>query len=160
MLKGVRTSFKSKHRTLPFVSVTGRVRYKRSRIDIKSDRWRIVIVFCETIEHSWERNFIFFYKVPVSTITLLQWRFQAFVVVLSFLFEKKLIWKACRPQNKTFIQEARRDISYKRWDKDAIGGRSWYTASPNRNICDMGIEIVTSVMNGSMKLTVPAVRRK
>ena len=62
------------------------------------------------IWHSWERNFVLFYKIPVSTmIKLLQWRFQAFLDVSLF---EKLIWKSCRPQSKTFIQRATPGISY------------------------------------------------
>ena len=45
-------------------------------------------------------------------------------------------------------------MSYKLWDKDAIGGRSCYIVSQERKICDMEIEIVTFVKNGSMKLNV------
>ena len=42
-------------------------------------------------------NLILFDKIPVSTIKLPQWRFQAFLDVSLF---EKFIWKPCRPQKK------------------------------------------------------------
>ena len=79
----------------------------------------------------------------MSTIKLLQWQFQAFIDVSLF---EKLIWKSCRSQNKTSIRGASLGISYKLWDKDAIGRWSWYIVTQERKICDMEIEIVTFVI--------------
>ena len=85
-----------------------------------------------------------FDKIPVSTIKLPQWRFQAFHDVSLF---EKLIWKSRRPQNKTSIRGASPGISYKLWKKEAIGGRGWNTGTQERNICDVETEIVTFVIN-------------
>ena len=68
--------------------------------------------------------------------------------------------KSCPPQNKTSIRGASPGISYKLWDQNAIGGRIWYIATQEQKICDMEIEIVTFVINGSMKLTVSPDRQK
>ena len=70
----------------------------------------------------WEGNFILFDKIPVSTIKLPQWRFQAVLDVSLF---EKLIWKSRRPQDKTSIRGASPGIPYKLRNKDAIGGRGW-----------------------------------
>ena len=51
-------------------------------------------------------------------------------------------------------------IPYKLRNKDAIGGRGWNIATQERKICDVEIEIVTFVINGSVKLTVPPDRQK
>ena len=51
-------------------------------------------------------------------------------------------------------------IPYKLRNKDAIGGRGWNIATQVRKICDVEIEIVTFVRNGSVKLTVPPDRQK
>ena len=109
------------------------------------------------IYHLWEGNFILFDKIPVSTIKLPQWRFQAFLDVSLF---EKLIWKSRRPQDKTSIRGASPGISYKLRNKVAIGGRGWNIATQERKICDVEIEIVTFVINGSVKLTVPPDRQK
>ena len=93
-----------------------------------------------------------FDKNPVSTKNFFNDDFKR------SLFEK-LIWKSCRPQNKTFTRGASPGISYMLQDKDAIGGRSWYIATQERKICDMETDIVTFVINGSMKLTVPPDRQ-
>ena len=45
-------------------------------------------------------------------------------------------------------------------NKGAIGGRGLNIATQERKICDVEIEIVTFVKNGSMKLTVPPDRQK
>ena len=63
----------------------------------------VCIIICFLILYLCEVNFIWFDKIPVSTIKLPQWRFQAFLDV--FLFEK-LIWKSRRPQDKTSIRGA------------------------------------------------------
>ena len=102
------------------------------------------------IKHSWERNFVLFDKILVSTIKRLQWRFQAFFDVSLF---ERLFWKSCRPQKKTLIQGASPGIWYRLWYEDAIGRRSWYITTQERKICNMEIEIVMFVINGSMKLT-------
>ena len=41
------------------------------------------------------------------------------------------------------------------WDKNAIGRRRWDVAIQEREDCNMEIEIVTLVVKGSAKLTVP-----
>ena len=73
---------------------------------------------------------------------------------------KKLIWKSRRPQDKTSIGGASPGIPYKLRNKDAIGGRGWNIATQERKICDVEIEIVMFVINGSVKLTVPPDRQK
>ena len=103
------------------------------------------------ILHLWEGNFILFDKIPVSTIKLAQWRFQAFLGVSLF---EKLIWKSRRPQDKTSIRGGSPGIPYKLRNKDAIGGWGWNIATQERKICYVEIEIVTFVINGSVKLTV------
>ena len=93
----------------------------------------------------------------LSTIKLPQWRFQA---LLDVSLVEKLIWKSRRPQNKASIRGASPGISYKLRNKDAIGGRGWNIATQGRKICDVEIEIVTFVINRSVKLTVPPDRQK
>ena len=51
-------------------------------------------------------------------------------------------------------------IPYKLRNKDAIGGRGRNIATQERKICDVEIEIVTFVINGSVKLTVSPDRQK
>ena len=68
---------------------------------------------------------------------------------------EKLIGKSYRPQNKTFIKGASPGVSDKLWDKNAISGRRCDFATQERNVCNMEIEIVTFVVKGSAKLTVP-----
>ena len=54
-------------------------------------------------------SFILFYKIPVSTIKLLQWRFKAFLDVFPF---EKLIWKLCRPQNKFCLKNVNNENTH------------------------------------------------
>ena len=42
-----------------------------------------------------------------------------------------------------------------RWAKIAIGGRRWDVAAQERKVCSIEIKIVTLVVKGSVKLTVP-----
>ena len=65
-----------------------------------------------------------------------------------------------RPQDKTSIRGASPGISNKLRNKDAIGGRGLNIATQERKICDLEIEIVTFVINGSVKLTVSSDRQK
>ena len=51
-------------------------------------------------------------------------------------------------------------ISYKQPNKDALGGRGWNIATQERKKCDVEIEIVVFVINGSVKLTVPPDRQR
>ena len=135
-------------------SVKGRVRYKVWSVGGCHCIWsghRMSFNICE------RENFILFDKIPVSIIKLPQWRFQAFLDVSLF---EKLIWKSRRPQDKTSIRRASPGIPYKLRNKDAIGGRGWNIATQERKICDVEIEIVTFVLNGSVKLTVPPDRQK
>ena len=74
---------------------------------------------------------------------------------LDMSLREKLIWKSHRPENKTFIRGASPDVSDELWDRNAIGGRRWYAATQERKVCNMEIEIVTFVVNGSAKLNVP-----
>ena len=46
------------------------------------------------------------------------------------------------------------------FNKDAIGGRGWNVATQERKICDVEIEIVTFVVDGSVKMIVPLDRQK
>ena len=57
--------------------------------------------------------------------------------------------------NKTFIRRASPGVSDELWDKNAIGRRRWDVATQERKVCNMEIEIVTFVVKGSAKLTVP-----
>ena len=109
------------------------------------------------IQHLIEGNVILFDKIPVSTIKLPKWRFQAFLDVSLF---EKLIWRSRRSQDKISIRGASPGIAYKLRNKDAIGGRSWNIATQERKICDVEIEIVTFVINGSVKFTVLPDRQK
>ena len=93
-----------------------------------------------------------FGKIPVPTIELPKRRFQTF---LDISLPEKLIGKSHRPQNKTFIRGASPGVSDKLRDKNAIGGRRWDVATQERKVCNMEIEIVTFVVKGSAKLTVP-----
>ena len=61
-----------------------------------------------------EGHFMLFDKIPVSTIKLPQWQFQAFFDVSWF---EKLIWKSRRLQNKTSRREGSQGISYKLQNK-------------------------------------------
>ena len=71
------------------------------------------------------------------------------------LFESRVAFRI-----KTSIRGASLCISYKLQNKDAIGGRGWNIATQERKICDVEIEIVTFVINGNVKLTVPTDRQK
>ena len=68
---------------------------------------------------------------------------------------EKLIGKSHRPQTKTFIRGASPGISDELWDKNAMGGRRCDVAAQERKVCNMEIKIVTLVVKGSVKLTVP-----
>ena len=61
---------------------------------------------------------------------------------------------------KTSIRGASPGISFKLRNKDAIGGRGWNIATQERKLCDVEIEIVTFVINGSVRFTVPPDRLK
>ena len=132
-------------------SVKGRVRGSSGGSSLDLVRLQTVI------QHSWERKFVLFDEIPLSNIKLFQWRYQAFFDVSQF---EKLIWKSCRPQIKTSIRGASPGISYKLRNKDAIGWRGSNIATPERKICDVEIEIITFVINGRVKLTVPPDRQK
>ena len=68
---------------------------------------------------------------------------------------EKLIGKSHRPQNKTLIRGSSPGVSDELWDKNAICGRRWDVVTQERNVCNMEIEIVTFVVKGRAKLTVP-----
>ena len=59
------------------------------------------------------------------------------------------------PQNEIFIRRGSPGISYNRWDENATDQRKMNSATQKRKICDMEIENVTFVNNGSDKFTVP-----
>ena len=106
-------------------SVKGRVRYKVWSVGGCHCIWsghRMSFNICE-------REISYCDKIPVSTIKLPQWRFQAFLDVSLF---EKLIWNSCRPQDKTSIRGASPGIPYKLRNKDAIGGRGWNIATQER----------------------------
>ena len=58
-------------------------------------------------------------------------------------------------QNKIFIRGASPGRSDAVRDKNAIGGLRWDAANRERKVRNMEIEIVTLVVKGSAKLTVP-----
>ena len=93
---------------------------------------RVRISFTWTTLHSWEGDFTFLKKISVSTIKLLEWRFQAFHEVSLF---EQLTGKSPCPHNKIFIRGASLGASHKLRDKNAIGRRRW-------NITTHGTEIL------------------
>ena len=79
----------------------------------------------------------------------------------SMMYPCSVIWfEVATYQNKTSIRWASPSISYKLRNKDVIGGWGWNIATQERKICDVEIEIVTFVIDGSVKLTVPPDRQK
>ena len=64
------------------------------------------------------------------------------------------------PQNNTFIRGASPGVSYKSRDKHAIGRRRWNITTQERKVCDVEIEIISFVVDGSVKLTIPPNRQK
>ena len=66
-----------------------------------------------------------------------------------------LLWKSSDFRNKTFIQDVNQGVSNKLRDKNAIGRRRWDITTQERKVCDMEIEIISFVVNGSVKLTIP-----
>ena len=121
-----------------------------------SYQWRVslhVVIIQNVVLHSGEGDLILFGKIPIPTIELPYRRFQTF---LDISLPEKLIGQSHRPQNKTFIRGASPGVSDELWDKNAIGGRRWDVATQKRKVCNMEIEIVTFVIKGSAKLTVPA----
>ena len=95
-------------------------------------------------------------KIPVSTIKLPERRFQAFHEVSLF---EKLTRKSPGPQNKTFIRGASPGVAYKFRNKNAIGWRRWNITTKERKVCDVEIEIISFVVDGSVKLTIPLNRQ-
>ena len=94
---------------------------------------------------------------PISSIKLPQGRFQTFHDIS---LSEELRWKSCRPKNKTFIRGASPGISYELWDKNTIGWRRRNIATQERKVCDVEVEIVTSVVKGSAQLTVTLDRQE
>ena len=80
---------------------------------------------------------------------------RRFQTSLDISLPVKLIGKWHRPQIKTFIRGASPGVSDELWDKNAIGGRRLNVASQERKFCNMEIEIVTFIVKGNVKLTVP-----
>ena len=74
------------------------------------------------------------------------WRFQT---SSDISLSEELIWKSRRPKNTTFIRGASPGIPYELWDKNAINWRGWNIATQERNVCDMGVWIVTFVVKGN-----------
>ena len=105
----------------------------------------------------WEGDFIMFDEIPISTIKLPEGRFQTF---LDISLSEELRWKSRRPWNKTFIRGASPGIPYELWDKNTIGWRRWNIATQERKVCDMEVEIVTFVVEGSLQLTVTLDRQE
>ena len=81
-------------------------------------------------------DLILFGKIPVLTIELPKRRFKPFLEI------SLPIW-------------ANPGVSDELWDKNAIRGRRWDVATQERKVCNMEIEIVTFLVKGSVKLTVP-----
>ena len=78
--------------------------------------------------------------------------------LLTFLYiplPKKLTGKLHSSQNKTLIRGESHGLSDELWDKNAIDGRRWDVSAPERKVCNMEIKIVTLVVKGNVKLTVP-----
>ena len=46
-------------------------------------------------------------------------------------------------------------VSYKLRYKTAVGRRRWNITTQKLNVCDVEIEIISFVVNGSVKLTIP-----
>ena len=69
-------------------------------------------------------------------------------------------WKSPGPQNKTFIRGASPGVSYKLRDKHAVGRRWRNITTQERKVCDVEIEIISLVVDGSVKLTIPPNRQK
>ena len=51
-------------------------------------------------------------------------------------------------------------VSYKLRDKHAIGRRRWNITTQERKVCDVEIEIMSFVVDGSVKLTIPPNQQK
>ena len=49
-------------------------------------------------------------------------------------------------------------VSYKLRDKNAFGRRKWNITTQGRNVCDVKIEIMSVVVDGSVKFTIPSNR--
>ena len=67
---------------------------------------------------------------------------------LSNLHESRLALRI-----KHSYEEASPVVSYKLRDKNAIGRQGWNITTQERRICDVEIEIISIVVNGSVKLT-------
>ena len=104
-----------------------------------------------------EGDFIMFDDISISTVELLEGRFQTF---LDIILAEKLTWKSRRIQNKTFIRVANPGIPYELWDKHTKGWRRWNIATRERKDCDMEVEIVTFAVKGSAQMTVTPHRQE
>ena len=87
------------------------------------------------------------YKITLSIIKLREWRFQAFHDV--FLFHR-LIKMSHDPRIKTY-ENSHWYILQTRWN--TIGYWIWNISTQERKVSD--IEIIVSVINWSVKFTVP-----
>ena len=102
-------------------------------------------------------DFILLNKIPVSTIKLPKGRFQACHEVSLFVL---LTGKSSGTQNKTPIRGASPPgVSYQLRDENAIGRRRWNITTQERKVCDVEIEIISFVVNGSVKLSIPPERQ-
>ena len=71
----------------------------------------------------------------------------------------KITGKSPDPQNETIIREASVGVSYKFRNKNTIGRRRWNITTQEMEDCDAKIEIISFVVDGSVKLTIPPNRK-
>ena len=122
-----------------------------SNIGVKSDQWMMSLYSEGRITIRKGRPHIVWKDPRTDHRTSL----EANSNVQTYPFPTKLIGKSQRPYHRTFIIGACPSVSEELWDKYAIGGRRWDVATQERNVCNMEDEIVTLVVKGSAKLTVP-----
>ena len=96
-------------------------------------------------------------KIPVSTIKLPEWRFQAFQKVSLFEY---LTGKSPGPHNKTFIRGASPGVSYELRDKNAIGQCGWDITTQEWEVFNVEIETISFVVDGNVKCNIPPNRQK
>ena len=64
-------------------------------------------------------------------------------------------WKVAWYSEETFIWGASPSVSYELSDKNAIGWRRWNITTQEWKVCDVETEIISFVVNGSVKSTIP-----
>ena len=93
----------------------------------------------------WEGGLILFDKIPVSTLEMIS------NVPFTYPCPRNLL-----KSRTALIRGASSCVSNELWNKNAIGGRRWDVAAQEQGVCNMEIKIVTLVVKGNVKLTVPA----